>query len=186
VSKAVVIAHGNNGGPRDLVAYFESNQPGVTATSLRYHLSASVPSYMVPSSLIRLTAVPVLPNGKVDRTALPAPASLSDEAGHAAPRNDREAQLVGIWRDVLGRDGIGIEDRFFESGGDSIKAIQIVSRLRSAGYDVDMRHFFASPTIAALAAVLDAGNGHRKAPAPSLSARVSLTAEEETELFAND
>jgi acyl-coenzyme A synthetase/AMP-(fatty) acid ligase/aryl carrier-like protein len=188
VKKAVVIAHETNGGGRDLVAYFESDEPDVTAASLRDHLSAVVPSYMVPSRLIQLAAVPVLPNGKVDREALPPPDSRSGTAGRAAPRNPREAQIGEIWRDVLRREGIGIYDRFFESGGDSIKAIQIVSRLRSAGYGLDMRNFFAAPTIAALATILDALDGDHPAtaPQPSPSDRVSLTAEEEAELFPDD
>jgi amino acid adenylation domain-containing protein len=188
VKKAVVIAHETKGSGRDLVAYFESDEPDVTAASLRDHLSAVVPSYMVPSRLIQLAALPVLPNGKVDREALPPPDSRSGTAGHAAPRNPREAQIGEIWRDVLRREGIGIYDRFFESGGDSIQAIQIVSRLRSAGYGLDMRNFFAAPTIAALATILDALDGDHPAaaPQPGPSDRVSLTAEEEAELFPDD
>ena len=100
---------------------------------------------MIPSRWVQLAALPELPNGKVNREALPPPESREEPVDHTGPRSERESQIGEIWRDVLHRNGIGNHDRFFEAGGDSIKAIQIVSRLRSAGYNLDMRNFFAAP-----------------------------------------
>jgi multiple sugar transport system permease protein len=100
--------------------------------TLREHLGAAAPAYMIPSCWIQLPALPLLPNGKVDREALPAPGGRPPAGEHAGPRDERETEVCEIWRDVLRRNSIGIHDRFFEAGGDSIKAIQIVSRLRSA------------------------------------------------------
>ena len=187
VKRSVVIARATNGGDLDLVAYFESDAPALTAASLRDHLRATVPPYMIPSSWVQLPAMPLLPNGKVDRDALPPPAGRISTADYAAPRNDLELRLSAVWRDVLHREGIGIHDRFFEAGGDSIKAIQLVSRLRSAGHDLDMREFFETATIASLAAMLGGRNGDRRptAPRPARAAQVSLTPEELVELFPN-
>jgi aryl carrier-like protein len=126
----------------------------------------------------------------VDREALPAPGGRPPAGEHAGPRDERETEVCEIWRDVLRRNSIGIHDRFFEAGGDSIKAIQIVSRLRSAGYDLEMRDFFEAPTIAGLAAALKAAGAnrdHEPAPAqPGAGGQVSLAPEELAELFADD
>ena len=87
---------------------------------------------------------------------------------------------------MIRRDAIGLHDRFFEAGGDSIKAIQIVGRLRAAGHALDMRTFFEAPTIAALAAVLDRPAAPEAQTRPAAAEEVTLTPEEAALLFAHD
>src|SRR5436305_10203273 len=109
---------------------------------------------MVPALFVPLAALPLGPTGKVDRKALPSPqAAAAELAGFAPPRDDREERLAAIWREVLGRERVGIHDNFFQLGGDSILSIQIVARARREGLLITPRQLFAGQTIAALAAV---------------------------------
>jgi non-ribosomal peptide synthase protein (TIGR01720 family) len=110
---------------------------------------------MVPSAFVTLDALPLSPNGKLDRKALPAPDLGAGVAGaYVAPRTEAEAVLAGIWAEVLGVDGVGVEDNFFELGGDSILSIQVVSRARQAGLRFVAKDLFLNQTIAALAPVV--------------------------------
>jgi non-ribosomal peptide synthase protein (TIGR01720 family) len=112
---------------------------------------------MVPGLLVELESIPLTPNGKTDRKAL-LEMELSGAAQHEyeAPRTELEQQLAAIWADLLGVERAGIHDNFFELGGDSIITIQVVSRLRHAGYDTRPRDIFMHQTITALAAVIAA------------------------------
>ena len=101
---------------------------------------------MIPSYIKQIDRIPLTPNGKIDRKALPDPTIEVGEE-YVAPRNKTEEILVEIWRDVLGVEGIGIGDNFFEVGGDSIKAIQIASRIRKYGLKIEVGDLFASQTI---------------------------------------
>jgi len=126
----------------------------VDAEILREHLAALLPDYMVPNAFVILERLPLNPNGKVDRGALPPPEKPAVRAA-VAPRNPLEASLVAIWREALKQDEIGIHDDFFELGGHSLTAIQVVSRLQ-AKHDVTlpMEALFESPTIAELSELL--------------------------------
>jgi aryl carrier-like protein len=111
---------------------------------------------MVPSAFTTLEALPLSANGKVDRSALAAVAS--DGAGpagaaprHRAPRNDVEERLATIWADGLGVERVGVEDGFLELGGDSIKAIQVLTRAREVGIELTVRQLFERQTVALLA-----------------------------------
>jgi acyl carrier protein len=109
---------------------------------------------MVPSALVFLDTLPLTPNGKVDRKALPMPAcdGFELEQVYIAPRNAAEQIIAGIWAEILGRKPIGIHDNFFDLGGHSLKATQVVSRLRKAfRREIPLRHLFEFPTIAKLA-----------------------------------
>jgi non-ribosomal peptide synthase protein (TIGR01720 family) len=117
------------------------------------HLRRRLPDFMLPSAFIRLDALPRLPNGKMDRAALPmpdfsVPADVSADTGVDAA----QATLLAIWRGVLGRPDIGADDNFFEAGGDSILAIQAVSRAREAGFAMSPRDVFVHGSVSALAA----------------------------------
>src|SRR5205807_1385898 len=125
---------------------------------LRAFLARTLPDYMVPSDFVVLDELPLSPNGKLDRRALPAPdLGAVAGAGYVAPRTDAEWTLAGIWAEVLGVDPVGVEDNFFELGGDSILSIQVVSRARAAGLSLMPRDLFVHQSVASLAANLGDG-----------------------------
>ncbi|OUJ73687.1 non-ribosomal peptide synthetase [Hymenobacter crusticola] len=156
VKQAVVMVRADQGSPKRLVGYvvpeatFERDQ--VTA-----YLRSKLPDYMVPTLWVELAALPLTTNGKVNKPALPVPnaSKLATEA-YEAPTTQAEQTLVRIWQEVLRKDTIGIHDNFFELGGDSIITIQIVSRLRQAGYSTQPRDLFVHQTVAKLAEVVAA------------------------------
>ncbi|MXO81562.1 non-ribosomal peptide synthetase, partial [Paenibacillus sp. OT2-17] len=151
VQEAVIMARGDETGQTQLVAYYVASQE-LGAGELRHELGQELPSYMVPSYFIWLEQMPLTPNGKIDRKALPAPeGSLQSGADYVEPRTAPERALVTVWQSVLGVPTVGILDNFFDLGGDSIKAIQIVSRAFQAGYKLDMKDLFRYPIIATLA-----------------------------------
>jgi amino acid adenylation domain-containing protein/non-ribosomal peptide synthase protein (TIGR01720 family) len=142
-----------NRGDEKLLA--EEPNPLVSVNELRQALEQRLPDYMVPSAFALLEELPRLPNGKIDRKSLPAPDRLQTrlpEPG-AAPRTAVEETLMGIWRQVLRLEHIGIHDNFFELGGDSILSIQIVARANQAGLKLSPKLIFRHQTIAELAQV---------------------------------
>jgi amino acid adenylation domain-containing protein len=161
IRQSVVLAREDEPGIRRLVAYFVSGADAApTAHGLRAYLGERLPEHAVPSAFIRLDALPLSPNGKVDRRALPAPSySRSDlEGAVVGPRDGAESILAEIWASVLKLDTVGIRDNFFELGGDSIQAIQATAKANRAGLAITAKQLFESPTIADLAAV--AGDSH--------------------------
>ncbi|MGN9822142.1 phosphopantetheine-binding protein, partial [Streptomyces sp. SD11] len=146
VGAAVVTAHGQ-GGDRRLVAYLVPADPahGIPAPEvLREHLHRSLPDYMIPSLFIELTALPMTPNGKINRAALPAPdASRAGLGGFSEPSGATEELLAGIWAQVLGVERVGATDGFFDLGGHSLLATLAVSRIREAfGVEVSLADLF--------------------------------------------
>lgn len=135
---------------------------------LRQHLAHWLPDYMIPSALIRLTALPHTHNGKLDRKALPAPGvDGGSGAAYLAPRTAIEEVVANVWAGVLGLERIGVADNFFELGGHSLLATQVISRVRSALHaDIGVRQLFEGPTVeefsASVAAALN--NGTPSAP----------------------
>ncbi|MCA1676797.1 MAG: non-ribosomal peptide synthetase, partial [Actinobacteria bacterium] len=157
VGNVAVIARQDQPGVKRLVAYVVPAAGGVVdSAGLRTHVASRLPDYMVPAAFVVLDELPLTPNGKLDRRALPAPdfaAAVGD--GYVAPRSEAERVLAGIWAEVLGVERFGVEDNFFEVGGDSILSIQVISRVRVAfGVEVSLRSLFTNPTVAGLAAVL--------------------------------
>ncbi|WP_028695076.1 non-ribosomal peptide synthetase [Pseudomonas cremoricolorata] len=121
--------------------------------ALREPLRQALPDYMVPSQLLFIERMPLSPNGKLERKALPRPEAGAAQAHYEAPRGEREACLAAIWQDVLKRPQVGRRDNFFELGGDSILSIQVVSRARQAGLNFSPKELFQHQTVQALAAV---------------------------------
>ncbi|MCP4658654.1 MAG: AMP-binding protein, partial [bacterium] len=140
-----------------LVAYAVRREEAqaVGAGTLRAWLGESLPAYMVPSAFVMLDTLPLNPNGKVDRAALPAPERTGAEGSLAAPSDPVEELLAGIWEAVLDRDRVGIRDNFFELGGHSLMATQVVSRIREAfGVELPLQRLFEAPTVAELATIV--------------------------------
>ncbi|WP_167659709.1 MULTISPECIES: non-ribosomal peptide synthetase, partial [unclassified Pseudomonas] len=157
VKDAMVLAREDEPGHKRLVAYFTERE-NVDIQSLRDHLQAQLPEYMVPSAYVRLDNLPLTNNGKVDRKALPAPdqdALLS--RGYEAPQGEVETVLAQIWADVLKVEQVGRHDNFFELGGHSLLAVNLIEHMRRADLSADVRVLFSQPTLAALAAAVGSG-----------------------------
>ncbi|MNW26219.1 Linear gramicidin synthase subunit D [compost metagenome] len=154
VQEAVALVKEIRAGDQRLIAYV-TPAVGVEASRLASELRTSMkerlPDYMVPSVIMVLEQLPVTPNGKIDRRALPEPDQSMAGNEYAAPRTAEEQQLARIWSDVLGVENVGVHDNFFELGGDSILSIQIVSRARQAGLHMTPKQLFQHQTIAELA-----------------------------------
>ncbi|MFL6289497.1 MAG: amino acid adenylation domain-containing protein, partial [Thermoanaerobaculia bacterium] len=155
IAEAAVLVRSTSGTQR-LIAYAVP-RPGETCdvAELRRTLAETLPEYMVPGTFVLLPAMPRTPTGKLDRKALPEPEGPAPggSSGFAAPRTPAEELLAAIWAGVLGLGRVGIHDRFFDLGGDSILSIQVVSRARQAGLEITPRQLFQHQTVAELAAV---------------------------------
>ncbi|UCH98412.1 MAG: amino acid adenylation domain-containing protein [Candidatus Aminicenantes bacterium] len=152
IKEAIAVVKDDDNGDKYLCVYIVSNEkPEVN--KLKEYLSKYLPAYMIPTYIMQIENIPLTHNGKVDRKAMPAPQPIT-ESKYASPRDEVERMLTGIWENVLRIDNIGINDNFFTIGGDSIKTIQIVSRVKKAGYKIEMRDLFQEPTIARLAPLL--------------------------------
>ncbi|MBD2083577.1 non-ribosomal peptide synthetase [Trichocoleus sp. ST-U3] len=155
VQQAVVIAREDNSSDKCLVAYVVLKQEAATTpVQLRSFLKEKLPNYMVPSGFVLLEAIPLTPNGKIDRRALPEPDTARPEleSAYIAPRTAIEEVVAGIWTQVLGLEQVGMRDRFFDLGGHSLLATQVISRLREAfQVEIPLRSLFESPTVAGLA-----------------------------------
>ncbi|MDR9801483.1 lichenysin non-ribosomal peptide synthetase LicA [Bacillus paralicheniformis] len=153
VGKAVVLARPETGGSLEVCAYVVPKQSGeIHLQGLREHLSKHLPDYMIPSHFVELDEIPLTGSGKVDRKALLRhEVSVSGTAEYAAPRNEYEEKMVGIWQEVLGTEQVGIHDQFFELGGHSLKAMAMLAKIYKAfGVEVPLQVLFEKPTVAAL------------------------------------
>ena len=150
VEDAVVVAHTDAGTSR-LVGYIAGAD--LDAAAVRRALSATLPDHLVPAVVMALPALPLLPNGKIDRRALPAPDVRDQQARYREPRTPAEQTLCAIVTSLLHLDRVGLDDGFFALGGDSIVAIQLVSRARTAGWHFTPRDVFETATLEALAAI---------------------------------
>jgi acyl carrier protein len=155
VSEAVVVVHPDASGEARLLAYIADaqNDPDY-ARAVREQLKQRLPAYMVPAAIVSVRTIPLSPNGKVDRKALPLPdaSSLEPSAEYVAPRTELEQTLAGMWADLLRVDRVGIHDNFFDLGGHSLLATQVVSRVRNE-LDVEMqlKILFNARTVSQLA-----------------------------------
>ena len=181
VKDAAVLARDGEGGDKRLIAYVASNEgaaPG--AQELREHLLKLLPDYMIPPQFVVLERLPLTENGKADRRAL---AALGE--GHArgsagayvAPRTEVEEKLAAIWAEVLGVERVGVNDNFFDLGGDSILGVQIISRAMDAGIQLIPRQIFQHQTVAKLAETAGASDGAGDLAAELASLLPDLSAE---------
>ncbi|MEZ5507810.1 MAG: non-ribosomal peptide synthetase [Gammaproteobacteria bacterium] len=162
IRETSVVVRSDANGNKQLVAYCEK-VPGATllaVAELKAKLKQFLPDYMVPSAIVLLDHLPITPNGKVDKRALPAP-SAEDYASNAyvAPRNPTETALADIWCDVLGIEQVGAYDDFFELGGHSLLITKVSTRIKQQlGVELPLRTLFEVPTVAALAEIISAVN----------------------------
>lgn len=145
----VIVEQAGNGQSL-LIAYFTAASKQ-DETAIHQEAKVLLPEYMMPTHFIQLDVIPVTENGKLDVAALPGPDKKVSQAGTVAPGSETEKLLADIWKQVLGLPALSIDDEFFALGGDSIKAIQIISRLHKAGYKLDLKKLFEYPTIRGLA-----------------------------------
>jgi amino acid adenylation domain-containing protein len=180
VRDCVVLAREDEPGDVRLVAYVVTagDASGDIMASWRAHLRERLPEYMVPSAFVTLDGLPLNANGKVDRRALPAPDFYQLTAGaYVAPRDEVEEALCEVWAEVLKVGRVGVHDNFFESGGHSLKATQIVSRLRrDMQVTLTVRSLFAAPTVAEFAPLVER----------ALLEELELLSEEEAECLASE
>jgi len=161
ISDTVVVAREDIPGDKRVVAYFvPTNNVTLTTAELRAFLKEKLPEYMLPSVFVTLKSMPLTPNGKVDRRALPAPgqADLAPQAAFAAPRDEVESRLVAIWEAMLGVKPIGINDNYFELGGHSLLAVKLMLRIEEAfGKNLPIATLLQAPTVEQLAGILRNG-----------------------------
>ncbi|MEU2355879.1 amino acid adenylation domain-containing protein, partial [Streptomyces misionensis] len=169
IRDAVVVLREDVPGQKELVAYTVlAPETSYEPAELRELLGARLPSYMVPAAFVALDRLPLTTNGKLDRRALPAPSGDARRAGGAytAPRTPTEERLAEVWAEVLGLDKVGVDDGFFDVGGDSIRAVALVGAVRSAGHDITVRDVFEYRTVARLAELLTGRSAPAVVPDP--------------------
>ncbi len=148
IRQTVVLAKELGSDVKELVAYIVSSKD-ISRSDLKAYIGKILPDYMIPAYFVFLDNFPLNPSGKIDRKILPDPVQKS-EMPYAPPVTEMEKTLADIWMMVLGRKEIGIHDNFFAIGGDSIKAIQIISRMHRENLKLQTRHLFDHPTISEL------------------------------------
>jgi len=170
VAQGAVVLRGD-----DLVAYAVPKQAGYavshsdrpTAERLREWLAAQLPEHMVPNAVVLLDTLPLTPNGKLDKNALPtpdAPAAAADD--FVAPRTSTEETVAKIWRDVLKKERVGVTESFLDLGGHSLLAIRVLGRInKELGVRLALRTLFETPTVARVAAIIEAELAERQAEA---------------------
>ncbi len=152
ISQAAVSVRETPAGEPFLAAYFVPSPTGTNGLDLASWLGDRLPRYMVPGSFHSLEALPLSPNGKVDRRALPEPESTPDRVAHVAPRTAVEEFLAEVWTEVLGDEGISVHDNFFQLGGHSLQAGRILARIHdSLGIELALQVVFEYPTLEELA-----------------------------------
>ncbi|RUL69107.1 non-ribosomal peptide synthetase, partial [Dyella choica] len=171
LSQAAVVARQDQGVTR-LVAYVVGDGSPDPA-QLRRVLASQLPDYMVPAAIMPLKALPLTPNGKLDRRALPAPSFQS--SSQRMPRNERETLLAQLFAQVLRLEQVGIDESFFDLGGDSISSLQLVGRARKAGLVLKPKDVFVHQTVAALAALGNAEQSGKAGESDTATGVLPLT-----------
>jgi amino acid adenylation domain-containing protein len=168
VKQVAVVVREDTPGDRRLVAYVVG-VPGraLDLTALRESVAVALPDYMVPGAFVALDALPITPNGKLDRKALPAPA-ITASATSRRPRDERESKLCELYTEILGVPGVGIDDDFFTLGGHSLLVTRLISKVRKAfGVELTIQMVFSARTVANLVEQFDSAGKAR----PALKAR---------------
>lgn len=157
LEQVVVVARPNQAHEKELIAYLTAGRP-LSPAELRHYLAGHLPAYMLPSHFVQLPALPLTPNGKLDRKALPAPGQTDQnpQAGYQPPGNELEAQLVSLWEQVLEKGRVGLQDNFFDLGGNSLKLVRLARGLSELlQRDIPVPVLFQYATIKELLAYLN-------------------------------
>jgi acyl carrier protein len=163
VKEAVVVVREEAGGDKRLVAYVVEEVRGeegeeVRVGEMRKYISERLPEYMVPNAIVKLEKIPLLPNGKINRPALPSPewGSSEEKSEYAAPGNPIEETLAEIWKEVLNINRVSVEDNFFDIGGHSLLATRVITRInRAFELELPLRILFEKTRISELAVVIE-------------------------------
>jgi acyl transferase domain-containing protein/aryl carrier-like protein len=174
IEQAVANVREDRPGLKRLIGYYVAKHE-VSVNDLRKHLASLLPDYMVPSAFVAVKELPRTPSGKIDRKALPAPDVKRPEldVAFAAPQTGVQKTLANVWADLLGIDRVGIDDNFFDLGGNSLLSIQAVAQLEGHGLKLPIVKLYQHPTIKACAAFLE---GDASAIAPSEMAKARKAA----------
>jgi acyl carrier protein len=159
VREAVVIAREEKLSDKQLVAYIVTDVVEIDTfiEELTESLKQHLPAYMIPSSFMPLVQLPLTANGKVDRAALPAPDEHRREQLYVAPRTETEILIAEVFAEVLEQEKVGLHDSFFDAGGHSLLAIQLIGRIRKAfSIDLPLKFFFENPTVQGVAETVQA------------------------------
>jgi amino acid adenylation domain-containing protein/thioester reductase-like protein len=185
VGQAAVIAREDRPGDKRLVAYLTESATGAAdPAALRTQLGERLPAYMVPAAVVVLEALPLTPNGKLDTRALPAPEYQDIGGDYSAPANAIEEILAWIYAHVLGLERVGVDDSFFDLGGDSLSAMRLLAAIYSAlDIHLPVRAVFEAPSVRSLSQKLDADAG---AGAGSGASFASVHGRDATEVYASD
>ena len=165
VKQALVLARDDEQGDKRLLGYAVVQGSDVTGDELRDYLKQEVPNYMVPQAIAVLGKFPLTPNGKIDRQALPEPQAVAQRASITAPRDEAEAALLSIWRKVLHSEAVGVTDNFFDVGGHSLLAVQLMASIaKETGHEVPLTALFRAPTVESMAKLLRDANQPKSDP----------------------
>jgi amino acid adenylation domain-containing protein len=186
VQDVAVVAHPDNSGTKSLVAYVVLGAPAsspaakdnsITPADLQSEIGKHLPAHACPSRIVFLPELPLGPNGKVNRAALPAPAHLpSSESEFSVPSNDIEEKLVELWRQILEVPVLGIDDNFFHLGGESLRATRAISQMNAAFHcRLSLPRMFEAPTIRQMARLVE--HSQNEPPMPSIKSRIQRAPE---------
>ncbi len=155
LAHVAVVARETDTGEKRLVAYVVPEASAVDTSALRAHATESLPEYMVPTAFVEVDSLPLTANGKLDRRALPEP-EFDTESAYRAPADATQETLCAVFADVLGLPRVGVDDSFFDLGGQSLLGIRLVNRIQSAlGVDLSIGDLFNAPTVAELARLIE-------------------------------
>ncbi|MBO4205370.1 non-ribosomal peptide synthetase [Micromonospora echinofusca] len=175
VRRAVVVATGEPGGPRQLAAYVAGRRP-LTGAELRAFLTDRLPEPLVPAVFVPVDEFPLTTSGKIDRSALPPLDSSADRPDHQAPRTEAERLVARVWQRLLDVDRVGVHDDIHQLGGSSLVTIRLAGRLAAeSGIRLDLRDLLTATTVAQQAALLEQARAAASAPDPTTPAAPTPT-----------
>jgi hypothetical protein len=185
IREARVVAHTDEAGTKRLAAYYVAHtDAALPARELSEYLSKSLPPWMMPSVYLRIPAFPLTPHGKVDYARLPAPLAGSARTGAESGGTDLEQEVAGAWRQVLGADHVGLDDNFFDIGGNSLLLVSVHARLQSTlNRKIPVAELFAHTTVRALSRRLGS-SAQDSGPRHEAHERTQNLAQKQREAFA--